>query len=251
MKVLIVGDIHVKLDILDRVKKLGENYDQVIFLGDYVDDWGVIPEGSYNSLIDVIEYKKANPDKVILLLGNHDISEWRGGHFRCSGYNEISHSLLAPGFEKNRELFKLAHYEHGFLFSHAGFTNAWVNHYFFAQRKDPEYLVKLLNLAVYGEDDFDLFMGIGDVGIERGGYKDPSPIWADELELKRDWLPIPQVVGHTPQRTVNFYNKYDKEIYFCDTFSTDMQGKYYGDCTLLTFNDGLAEIIDLDGKVLV
>ena len=74
---LVVGDLHTKIDILEKAISYFDNdstIEKIIFLGDYVDDWNKPPEASYNLLTRLITFKKAYPDKVILLLGNHDFS---------------------------------------------------------------------------------------------------------------------------------------------------------------------------------
>ena len=40
MKILCVGDIHAKPQIIYAVAKLVKDYDRVIFLGDYLDPYG-------------------------------------------------------------------------------------------------------------------------------------------------------------------------------------------------------------------
>ena len=50
-----------------------KNYDKVVFLGDYVDSFTISNIASYENLKDIIRLKKRDPNKVVLLLGNHDI----------------------------------------------------------------------------------------------------------------------------------------------------------------------------------
>jgi metallophosphoesterase superfamily enzyme len=70
MKLLAIGDIHGR-DVWKDINFLA--FDKVVFVGDYVDsyirsDWQV-----YQNLKEIIDLKKQNFDKVVLLLGNHDI----------------------------------------------------------------------------------------------------------------------------------------------------------------------------------
>ena len=39
MKVLAVGDIHTKKWIVDKVDEIADNYDKVVLIGDYADEW--------------------------------------------------------------------------------------------------------------------------------------------------------------------------------------------------------------------
>ena len=125
MRILICGDLHTKINILDIIRQKADKFDKIIFLGDYVDDWNTPPELSLQTLELLVDFQKANSEKVILLLGNHDISEWQGGDFRCSGYNYMTHSLVRSFFDKHELSFKLAYTINEMLFSHAGLTNTW------------------------------------------------------------------------------------------------------------------------------
>ena len=72
MKVLIFGDIHGRLCWYNIIEK--ESPDKIVFLGDYVSTHEDISEDQQcSNLEDILNYKEANPDKVILLRGNHEI----------------------------------------------------------------------------------------------------------------------------------------------------------------------------------
>lgn len=71
MKVRVIGDIHGE----SWWKELANDIDKIdlcIFLGDYVDSYTVSNEDMINNLLDIIQFKKDNSDKVILLYGNHE-----------------------------------------------------------------------------------------------------------------------------------------------------------------------------------
>lgn len=69
MKILTIPDLHGKTvwkNVFDT------NYDRIIFLGDYVDDFPPTTDGEIlDNLFKIIEIKKAFPEKIILLWGNH------------------------------------------------------------------------------------------------------------------------------------------------------------------------------------
>ena len=48
-------------------------YDQIVFVGDYVDSYDLSNVLILDNLKKILLFKKALPDKVVLLLGNHDI----------------------------------------------------------------------------------------------------------------------------------------------------------------------------------
>lgn len=72
-KYLVIGDLHCRSVWKDIVAK--EDYDKVIFLGDYTVPREVRfedPTDACGFLYDVLDFKDKNPDKVVLLRGNHD-----------------------------------------------------------------------------------------------------------------------------------------------------------------------------------
>lgn len=67
---LVIGDIHGRTIWKDIIEK--EDPDKVIFLGDYVSTHEDISSTQQiNNLGDILTYKENNPDKVVLLRGNH------------------------------------------------------------------------------------------------------------------------------------------------------------------------------------
>ena len=71
-KILVLGDLHGRLFWKEIIEK--ENPDKIIFLGDYVSTHeGISAEQQLSNLEEILTYKENNPDKVILLRGNHKI----------------------------------------------------------------------------------------------------------------------------------------------------------------------------------
>lgn len=246
-RVIIFGDIHCKSRIIKKAKELLPKYDRAIFLGDYVDDWLASPEASYNTLKELVDLKLDNPQKVILLLGNHDQSEGWAKDFRCSGFSEQTHSLAKDFYrirnETNVPLFQVAYSKGNYLFTHAGVTNQFwkdtqlliKNHYPELQELlnlESELATKISNILNYAlikglsNPDDQLFQSLGQAGASRGGWGTPSPLWADEIDLEANSIPkLNQIVGHTPVKTITEHivkngDKTSHLLYFCDTFST-------------------------------
>lgn len=74
MKYLILGDLHCREIWKDIVAKEGDSCDKIIFLGDYLPPRGFTyddPTDACGFLYSVLDYKDQNPDKVVLLRGNH------------------------------------------------------------------------------------------------------------------------------------------------------------------------------------
>lgn len=128
MKIIVIGDIHGLNTWQDIISK-ENNFDKVIFIGDYWDSFNISYEKQRNNFLNILEFKRKNPDKVILLFGNHDY------HYlmmdfgeRYSGFQKaycyIIRDELIKGIREN--IFKMCHIENDFLFSHAGITNTWL-----------------------------------------------------------------------------------------------------------------------------
>jgi len=195
-------------------KVVAEEYDgsvPIIFLGDYIDPYGqenITPKDAKDNFENLWSFKEKWGDKVIMLLGNHDMSYYDKA-FRCcrfsieiSGwYNDILH--------KNWQEFKIAHeIEHNgqiFLFSHAGVHPEWLEQNGFEHNYNADYINELFKTQRMAFGDYSYYRG--------GGYWETgSPIWADIREFddfinKKDKslaLPkkVKQIVGHT-QLTAN------------------------------------------------
>ncbi|MVM37904.1 metallophosphoesterase [Spirosoma sp. HMF3257] len=201
MKFLTISDLHGRTVWKEANLTL---YDRVIFLGDYTDSYIVDDETIYTNLNEIIQLKIKQPEKFVLLIGNHDAQYLHFPNYRCSGFRAWAQSDLTDLFIKHKSQFQMA-YQHGlYLFTHAGVTNKWLNRFLKntgneALPSTPTYnLARLLN-EVHNESIQGQNL-LFDVSSRRGGH-DPfsGPIWADRSETKVDYLAgFYQVVGHTP-----------------------------------------------------
>lgn len=245
MKILVCGDLHTKVHILDKVAEKVKDYDRIIFLGDYVDEWNKPPKASFEMLNRVLRLKKQFPTKIILLCGNHDLSEWIGQNFRCSGWNPNTSFFTNELYSRNQELFCVAHTEASILFTHAGVESNWAKEN--KLKADGENIAKELahelNEAFlfrgYDSRHNHLFNALSTAGPMRGGWHSPSPLWADTTELIASPYPrLTQVVGHTPVKTVQKHEFRNgdgttNELWFCDTHSLYPDGSNIGDNSFL------------------
>lgn len=81
--VLYCGDLHGDIFSLEQaIEKFEEvKLDVICFMGDYMDSRNKTDIEILYLLNNIIQYKKANPTKVILLLGNHIF-----GYFKYFSY---------------------------------------------------------------------------------------------------------------------------------------------------------------------
>jgi len=168
-----------------------QQFDRVIFLGDYFDSQGDNASDSWLTALWLRRRMDSSSD--IFLLGNHDAAYMfpDDPQLYCPGFTRVKakaiHEILRP---EHWARFQLAHAEQGWLISHAGFHPAWM--------KEPtvprtlERCENAMELARRGIVDPILAMGEVRSGVQRFG----GPLWMDW----GSFLPIPginQIVGHT------------------------------------------------------
>jgi hypothetical protein len=205
-KILAIGDIHGRTLWKQIIE---QDYDKVIFVGDYVDTHGHItgPE-QFNNLHDIIDFKLEQPDKVELLIGNHDYHYWPGITETCSGYQVGMKNAFSATFEKYKDLFKMCHIEEGMVFSHAGFTDQFIDS--MRVRILPDHINGLFKVApqIFGYYSADT-SGYGDHALQ-------SNIWVRPGKLKNWAYKMTQVVGHTYQQGINIEQGKANGLYFID-----------------------------------
>lgn len=208
MTVFVIPDLHGRTCWQDPAQQFLDTHslvDQVIFLGDYVDSFEVSHEQQLNNFTDVIAFKKANPDRVVLLLGNHCFQYLYLSVVKCFGFNEDLYPALHLLYKLHIDYFQVAYQVGQTLFIHAGVSQAWLTRHAdkISQRQQaleaaaqPTQLADVLNSLLRSPGGPTL---LWEVGPEHGG-SDPldGPVWVRPTELKAD-LPagLTQVVGHT------------------------------------------------------
>lgn len=124
MKILVLGDIHGR-DCWEDIINI-ENPDRVIFLGDYVSThYDISEEDQIANLIKILAYKKDNPNKVILLRGNHDMQHCGFAWAECSGLYFKVYQWMSENCEMFLDLTQWVHVEDDIIFSHAGISKTW------------------------------------------------------------------------------------------------------------------------------
>lgn len=226
MKILVNPDIHGRTFWKEYIDKLDE-FDKIIFLGDYLDPYDfehISVKDSIDNFKNIIEFKQNNMDKVILLLGNHDMPYYSSTYYKFSYYHsrhsKMYHSEIHDIFKQYKDLFQIAYVCDNILFTHAGVTPGWLLSVFTKQYQltSLDDLVFSLNNLLNTDKGLSYLYMISD---ERGGRdKFGSCIWADVNEsiwyqkmleyedninkTVYDIMKIKQVFGHTLQA---FYNK--------------------------------------------
>lgn len=207
MKTLAIGDIHAKSWIFYEVAEVLDFYDKIVFVGDYVDNWGSGAIKSIASWKTLYMFMQSNPGKVHAVIGNHDYAyihpEIAG---RSSGWDPMTFSLLNTPenkFLKDWLLTLPVTLElDGVTFSHAGVTDQW-----------------------NGREDIPSL------------WNDASPIWARPRQFGGNvtYKQIPQVIGHNPSQEI--WNP-EPHVWCIDTFSEHQDNSPIGDRSLLEIIDG-------------
>lgn len=223
---LIIPDVHGRtfwkkhcLDV--RASK----YEKIIFLGDYLDPYEfehISEDDALSNFREIIEFKKENSDKVILLLGNHDL------HYISKVFNDIcggcrmskkNHYKITDLFMKYLDLFQLAYESKYTLFTHAGYRQQWAD-----SHKDLDIRPKerALNKLLYTDEGLK---ALADVSYIRGGdTASGSIVWADVHEpiSENDCPDCPkyQIFGHSLQGYLTKQNN-ETKFEFGSPISTD------------------------------
>ena len=235
-RVIICGDLHGRNSWREINPEL---YDKIILLGDYVDSYDVKNIDMIDNLKEIIAFKKAYYNKVILLLGNHCISylyQYEG--YICSGFRPAISLDLYDLYNKNIDLFQIAFQYKNYIFSHAGITNKWAKTYkkdinaaFKALKikfklKNKNYtLVEKINWLQYSEWGRQLIFSFDSIRSGNpllvGGC-----LWVDRLNSRYDSLTgFHQFVGHTPVTDFETYGHGDTTITYCDVLGSKKEFK--------------------------
>lgn len=216
MRTITIGDLHGMND-WKRIDP--EKYDVIVFLGDYVDSFFVDDDEMLNNLDEIIAFRKTNPNKVKLLLGNHEIS-YLYQNYRAAGYRKFIADEIIARLEQNKEMFQVAFQYKNYLWTHAGIHYGFYSHYI-----QPRQIETDPNLAFTLERLYhETFKPLFEIGTERGGRRNATggPFWLDANRLVSNPLRgYHQIVGHTPVDSIQQYFPFESDsttsVTLCDT----------------------------------
>lgn len=200
---IIIPDIHGRKFWKDAVK--GREEEDIVFLGDYLDPYsheGISSEDAYDNFIEIVEFKKAHPKNVTLLIGNHDQHYFIPEALEGSRYSHWSARKYFKVFDENYDIFQLCTERviggKRYLFSHAGVVKRWKDDIF--PKAPDEKICDYLNNAYWTKWD-RLGAYLSYISHKRWG---PSPFgsctWADfeeHLEETGEHVADYQIFGHT------------------------------------------------------
>jgi len=216
-KIICVGDVHGR-DFWRSVAEAEEyNFDHFIFLGDYFDNFPPMTgEDILHNFFDIVEFKNKYPDKVHLLIGNHDYHYMKFSPSRYSGYDhefakdiqDVLHYCL------EKDLLKAAVSFGDLLFTHAGVGMEWFKN---IAKLSPGNPAESINEAFKVQPLlFDFLSG----GTSNAGDDvHQGPFWIRPDSLKDQMIDgFHQFVGHSYMEQISFYaNKQEKTLAMMDS----------------------------------
>ena len=203
MKHVIIGDIHGRTNWKQIVEK-EKDADKFIFLGDYFDpyNWTLTLDDLVNNFRDILDFKTKNLDKVILLIGNHDLAAFESKADKCR-YVDGTYENMAPTFYNaiKEGIIQLCHFiNDNIVCSHAGFSKVWLTDNRLTLNEsilNDDFKQKVITKTVL--KDYDFSYGDGSIWSDMSGDNTwQSPLWIRPASLLKSTPEgIIQVIGHT------------------------------------------------------
>lgn len=222
MKIQVIGDIHGS-PLWKYVMDI--SCDKIVFLGDYTDSFSYTADDIISNLKEIIDLKTKYPDKIILLLGNHDVQYMLNTpystvnlKYNCSGYKPESHFDLYDIFSRYSTYFNIAHQYKTTIFTHAGLHAGWYRFYTMQDIREHKLenliLSEQINSLFYYKSETLHMCDLRRWGTDKTG----GPLWLSKYLLYTKPLEgYHQVVGHTFTDEPKYYKKNDQtSVMFCD-----------------------------------
>ena len=217
MDILVLPDIHGRTFWKEPCRH-PEKYEKIVFLGDYFDPYdfeGISVEDAIDNFNEILELKRNNMEKVVLLLGNHDLPYFSTTYYGFSWYHcrhsDEYHDVIARLMDDNREFFQLAYAYRDILFTHAGVEYEWLAMTVQCIDWDVNTICDTLNGLLKTTDGLEKLYCITP---SRGGSdRYGSCIWSDVDDMMRSTLrpiemnpikELKQVFGHSLQAFYDF-----------------------------------------------
>lgn len=231
MKIIAIGDVHGR-NLWKWIART-QTFDKLVVLGDYFDSFEIGATEQMNNFRELIAYKTDNPDKVVLLTGNHDL------HYLpvamddlevYSGFQQRHAFQISGLLEEHKHLLQMCYKWENYLFTHAGVTHTWLNNAGYNEEAIDVFINELFQNQPYKF----FFNGSNPYGDD----VTQSPIWVRSASLTKNayrYETIRQVVGHTTVRKLEIIKD---RFFFIDTMGTSQE--------YLMLNDGLVKIHSVD-----
>jgi hypothetical protein len=205
MKLIALGDTHGRTLWKEIVEK-NQDADKIVFIGDYFDTHdNVSVDQQIENFKDIIEFKKNNMEKVVLLLGNHDFHYLNGAQEKYSGFQAFRYKdinkVLEP--EVADGLIQMCFVYDKYVFTHAGVTKTWA----LTNKIRTNHLEEDINNK-FKTDIAAFRFTYGQNYSQTGNDVTQPPIWVRVPSLYADSIDsVTYVVGHTTVEKMAFTDK--------------------------------------------
>lgn len=201
MKTIIFGDIHGRTVWKDVIES--QEWDRVIFLGDYVSTHEEISErDQISNLLDILEFKEQDPDRVILLRGNHDMQHLMYWWGECSGFFRKVGEFMCGIRERFLADTQWCLIEENVIYSHAGISKTWLE----STSAQLDKINELRPSELFGFTPERYGDWCGESKTQPLTWIRPRSLISDKLDG------YTQVVGHTTVSHISCIS----DVYLCD-----------------------------------
>ena len=209
MKYLFIPDVHQTKHWKKAMDKKYKDYIK-IFFGDYFDEWDSektwLTSKPIENFEEIVAFKDFDPDKVVLLIGNHDLSYLSTQHDQqsVSGHQWVHHAEICSALRKALPKMLIAYkLDNNAVCSHAGFSRVWADLTF--QGVKDEDLIDTANKTLQDLLDKNSQVSLKPeyyfswCGMYSGSGDEPTqgPLWIRPNSLLQNALYDDQIVGHT------------------------------------------------------
>jgi len=219
MNITIIPDQHGERN-WEKVYIISDS-DYFVSLGDWFDSFNVPANEQMRNFKEYMDWVKQDPEHRLTCIGNHDLAYLMSSldGMDVSGHNLKYHNQINKLLNENIEYLKPFVILDDIVFSHAGFSNSWIERYDI-DLDDLETnwnTTTYHNLLMFNEppDDIDI---TDEVSIT-GDNIWQSPLWIRPYSLIQDsYFPF-QVVGHTElcEDSPAYIQHDDNKFIFCDS----------------------------------
>ena len=235
MKLVAIGDIHGR-DYWKQIIDQEQDADMFVFVGDYFDSFTIKGPDQINNFLDIVEFKKQS--KVHYYPGIEDSG--------TSGYQTLMAPSIKHVVSDNKQYLQAAYQVGEFVFTHAGLSSEWLDDIVDGWSVDSlDATINDLFRFQPNKLAYRSYKQVGSTVYGVGGYGSETfqgPIWirpkalmaANKKTLRKQ---IIQVVGHTPQETIDIKGKSTGgRYYFIDTMPKQYLIITDGEVSLGTIN---------------
>lgn len=209
MNILVIPDVHGRTFWGEAVNKYKDKVDKIVFLGDFFDPYEKMNiDDVIANYESVIKLKKDKSDKVVILLGNHDLEYLIPNSVKSNRHDFPNGKKIFEALHKGREYSDIIHEEkingNRYIFTHAGITQDWLKGQNLSSDINADEIRELFKKSPLKFTDV--------VSFWRGGqYPTGSPVWSDsnEKQMSDNMEGVVQITGHTlgskPRSMGNIY----------------------------------------------